>query len=314
MKIRTFTIACVAAFALSFASAAAPADTTPGPSPADLQAALDRMVQAERDFSKASVEKGTRAAFLAYLADDAVLFRPGPVPGRAFTESQPAGTTYLAWRPIHSEIAASGDLGFNTGPFELRPAPDSSEKTYGHFVTIWKKQADGSWKAVLDTGVPTLEPYSGPEGPFTLPSPALPVPAPAAELARTRGPVLAYLATFADTGRLLRSGSQPAVGREALRTALDAQKTRILSWEPQAGEVSKAGDLGYTYGTLESRDTADGPADRAAYTRIWRRQAGRPWKIVLEVATPLPPAAPATPAPAPAPAPPAPTAQPPAGS
>jgi ketosteroid isomerase-like protein len=331
------TAAVLTTAALTLSLAAVPAPATPLPSAAELQAALDRMVQTERDFAKTAVDKGTREAFLTFLAEEAVLFRPGPVPGRQFIESSPATATYLAWRPIHAEISASGDLGFNTGPYELRPAVDSSQKSWGHFVTIWKRQVDGGWKAVLDTGIDTPRPYSGPEGPFTLPTPAPksptppmpPIPAdPAAlrtallgadrtfsQLSRARGAVLAYLSTFDNSvGRLLTSGAQPAVGREAIRAALGKKSKQLRTWEPEAGEVSQAGDFGYTYGTLETRESPDGPAARAAYTRIWRRQAGRPWKVVLEVASPLPPAPPAALAPPTVPAPPPPpqAAEPPA--
>ena len=31
-------------------------------------------------------------------------------------------------------------------------AEGKQEKTYGHYISIWKKQPDGSWKFVFDTG------------------------------------------------------------------------------------------------------------------------------------------------------------------
>src|SRR5437762_7287427 len=42
-------------------------------------AAVRAMVEAERKFYQTGQEKGTRAAFLEFLADDAIIFRPGPV-------------------------------------------------------------------------------------------------------------------------------------------------------------------------------------------------------------------------------------------
>src|SRR4051812_3029105 len=44
--------------------------------------AVRALVDAERNFSQAGQEKGTRAAFLEFLADDAIVFRPGPVNGK----------------------------------------------------------------------------------------------------------------------------------------------------------------------------------------------------------------------------------------
>jgi ketosteroid isomerase-like protein len=60
----------------------------------------------------------------------------------------------LRWEPIAGDIAASGDLGYTFGhSTSLRPN-DKGEMTqhYGKYVTIWKKQADGSWKVALDIG------------------------------------------------------------------------------------------------------------------------------------------------------------------
>ena len=56
--------------------------------------------------------------------------------------------------------AASGDMGFTTGPWEAKgDINDEKPSGYGHFVTVWKKQADGSWKFVVDLGI--SHPQSG---------------------------------------------------------------------------------------------------------------------------------------------------------
>ena len=47
------------------------------------------VLAAERAFSRTSVEQGAKAAFLANLADDAIVFSPEPTPGRAYYQSQP---------------------------------------------------------------------------------------------------------------------------------------------------------------------------------------------------------------------------------
>jgi len=290
---------------LAAEAAAQPAPSaTPSPAPPspELQAALEAVVRAEQEFSRASAEKGTRDAFLAFLAEDAVLFRPGPVPGRTYIEQGPASPILLTWKPIHAEIAASGDLGYTTGPFELRATRDARETSHGHYVTVWKKQADGTWKAVIDGGINTPQAYAGPEGSRVVPSTVAGAGAPAgpaaresllgadrafAEWSRTRGSVIAYLTNLSDDVRFLRNGAQPKIGKEAARTAF-GKKPPALTWEPQGGDIAASGDFGYTYGSYEIRESAGEPPQPATYLRLWRRQPGRPWKVTLEMVLPLP--------------------------
>jgi ketosteroid isomerase-like protein len=50
------------------------------------------------------------------------------------------------------EVARSGDLAYQTGKYELTLI-DQSGKTVestGKFLVMWKKQADGNWKAIVD--------------------------------------------------------------------------------------------------------------------------------------------------------------------
>jgi ketosteroid isomerase-like protein len=60
----------------------------------------------------------------------------------------------LRWEPIGGDIAASGELGYTFGHSTSR-RPNAAGETgdhFGKYVTIWKKQADGGWKVVLDIG------------------------------------------------------------------------------------------------------------------------------------------------------------------
>src|SRR3954449_2738641 len=121
------------------------------------------LVQMERDFARTAATKGTRDAFLEFLADDGVLFQPGPVNGKKFwTERQPR-KGLLSWEPVFADISRAGDLGYTTGPWEFRAnGPDDQPVAFGQYFTIWKKQADGGWKAVLDRGVATEKAFPRP--------------------------------------------------------------------------------------------------------------------------------------------------------
>jgi ketosteroid isomerase-like protein len=53
-------------------------------------------------------------------------------------------------------MAASGELGYTYGTYQLKDKASDSLMGVGKYATIWIKQADGTWKAILDTGNPGL--------------------------------------------------------------------------------------------------------------------------------------------------------------
>ena len=117
--------------------------------------ALSEMVATERAFAKTSEEKGTRDAFMMFIAEDGILFRPGPVMGKRWMQEHPVAASdkrpLLAWQPIFAEMSAAGDLGYTFGPWEFKSdIKDEKAAAYGHFATIWKKQTDGTWKFAID--------------------------------------------------------------------------------------------------------------------------------------------------------------------
>ncbi len=125
----------------------------------DIEKEKQAVLDTDRAFSELSVEKGMREAFDACMADDATMYSEGshPIVGRqaigARLRGPEAGT--LKWEPFQVEVAASGDLAYTLGNWELTSIDsDGNQQTgYGHYVSIWKKQADGYWKWVFDTGV-----------------------------------------------------------------------------------------------------------------------------------------------------------------
>src|SRR6185503_2149906 len=103
------------------------------------QTPLEEMVRTEQAFSKMAEEKTTREAFLAFIADDGLLFRPGAVNGKKWLLEHPGPPPsdkkpLLAWQPNFAGMSASGDMGFTTGPWESRPdIKDPKASGYGHF-------------------------------------------------------------------------------------------------------------------------------------------------------------------------------------
>ena len=295
-----------AVFVLLLLSALAPASLTQ--KKVDRDAALRSLADAERAFASLSVAQGIKASFVANLADDGVLFRPGPVAGKKWMEEREAPKGVLTWRPAFVDVARADDMGYTTGPWEFRRESLQDKPVgYGHFVTVWKRQADGKWKVAVDLGI------SHPEPPAAVANPEVVSPhdnwakkLPKLKVEAEREGLLmmdvafskfvegkktdALLPHFADDVRLYRADNLPAVGREAAR-ALLAQKPGGISWRPVKSDVSLSGDLGYTYGTYEFK-SADGKSSEAGnYLRIWKRQTDGKWKVVLDLLDTIPPPA-----------------------
>jgi len=268
------------------------------------QTPLQEMVKTEQAFSKMAEEKNIQDAFLAFIADDGLLFRPGAVNGKKWMLEHPSPAPpankkpLLAWQPSFAGMAASGDMGFTTGPWEFKnDVKDEKPVGYGHFFTVWKKQPDGSWKFVVDLGI--NHPQSG--GPQTLWQPVEASPATTARTVDQASELKALLArdtnysaagvsqdvvkafrTFAAPDvRLYRSGNLPFIGRDASADALTKSKGQF-TWQPIGGDVSRAGDLGYTHGTYQVTDDAKKVIEHGSYVRVWKKQ-DRAWRIVMDV-------------------------------
>lgn len=272
--------------------------------PADRKAALEAVVATERAFAKLGEEKGVKDSFLAYIADDGLLFRPGPVRGKDFLSARPAPPIKLLWRPSHADVSAAGDLGWTMGPWQLYPpnAPADAPPATGYFVTLWKKQADGSYKWILDHGTPNPHPATR-EADFVVPDTGkgVKLATAIADLAAGRealfavdralaaGTADAYAARLADGARVLRMGEPLVIGKEAAGKALTVQKT--ANWKLDQGGLADSGDLGYTYGTVDM--PGEGPQGETLtgdYLKIWQKDGAGEWKIVLDMVAPrLPP-------------------------
>ena len=63
----------------------------------------------------------------------------------------------LTWDPLRAEVASCGDLGYTVGQYESVRMDETREevRAQGLYVSIWRRQADGSWKVEMDLGNPT---------------------------------------------------------------------------------------------------------------------------------------------------------------
>src|SRR5213593_210514 len=63
------------------------------------------IVEAERAFARAAATKNTRDAFLEFLADDGIIFQPGPVNGKQFWQARTPRKGLLSWEPIFADVS-----------------------------------------------------------------------------------------------------------------------------------------------------------------------------------------------------------------
>jgi ketosteroid isomerase-like protein len=284
--------------------------------------ALVSLVEAERSFSRMSVERGVRESFLAFFADDGINFQPHPTNTREAYLKRPAPAVRppvtLYWDPVFADVSRSGDLGYTTGPYRLSDQSAERKPTrHGYYFSIWKRQPDGAWKVVVDVGIQTPAPDAA-ERALRFQAAWQTPPAKTAganfdlereraalleadrefiRVADSRGTEKAFQAYLTDEARLHRDGIFPLTSRDAIRSFL-AQKKFMLSGEPLKSDVAGSNDLGYTYGRYELREDdarqhATATTEKGYYVRVWKRDgakggAGR-WKIVLDVTHPLPP-------------------------
>jgi ketosteroid isomerase-like protein len=127
---------------------------------ATLQAASAEIVKADAAFAQSVADKN-RERFLSFIADAATFNggTPNELHGRDAVMKawgdffEPNGPT-LTWSPTKGEVVGAGDVGYTTGRSVLRltGAEGKITERRGQYVTIWRKQADGSWKVVFDTG------------------------------------------------------------------------------------------------------------------------------------------------------------------
>ena len=143
--IRSVTALGLAATALSAAAWAGP---------------VEDAMQADRAFAKMAQDKGVAEAFGAYAAPNALRFVPGgPEKGAAVIKESVtkdfADGGKLNWEPKEGMPSADGSVVVVWGRWTFTaPKNDKgvSAEAHGTYLTVWARQADGSWKYSHDIG------------------------------------------------------------------------------------------------------------------------------------------------------------------
>jgi len=123
----------------------------------DKKPAADPQVLADADiaFSDYSVKHGINKAFIEFAHDSVVLLKDKtmPIVGKQNLiksyEGKSDSSIVLTWKPDKAFMAKNGELGYTYGFWTLVTKTDTTQGTY---LTIWKKDANGNWKYIADTG------------------------------------------------------------------------------------------------------------------------------------------------------------------
>ena len=148
-------IGCLATTLLVFGCSTVPA-TAPDTRDADIRAVKDVEAAWSKDTATKDIDK-----FVSYFADDA----SGLYPGMAIVNGKQAIKAGLApimadpnfalsFQSTRMEASKGGDMVYSQGTYAMTMTDPKTKKPMtekGKYLTVYRKQADGSWKAIADT-------------------------------------------------------------------------------------------------------------------------------------------------------------------
>jgi ketosteroid isomerase-like protein len=124
----------------------------------DTKAEGERLMQISREWSKSAATDSIEKT-LSYWAEDAVVMPPGesPVKGKKSIREMVEGASKIpgfkiSWEPLSVAVSKSGDMAYMIEQNQVT-VNDSLGKPVTEFnkaVTVWRKEADGSWKNIVD--------------------------------------------------------------------------------------------------------------------------------------------------------------------
>ena len=263
---------------------------------------LDRAGMIEMEYAFAQrAQTSVRAAFLEYLAEDSLVLAPGPTAGRATYLAAKENQDRLEWYPAVADVAGSGDLGFTSGPW-IYTAAGTGAQLYGHFLTVWKRDAHSVWRVQLDGGVSHPAPVQK-EAELArhgMESSAVQVPPPAPpagdavnrsisdfQVAAQQNDFAAALRTFARNNdfSLYAEGEAPMALGPATRY-LGTRSMPIGHWREAARGQSADATLAYTVGEFADHKGRS----RTAYIQIWQYDPKvANWGVRVLLIAPIPP-------------------------
>ena len=249
-----------------------------------------KVFETEKAFEKMAAEKGVNAAFIEFMAPLGVMFVPEQRNAREFWKSVPPSPSLLKWNPIWIDVASNGMLAYSIGNSIRRPkGKDDPNAEYGHYISIWTRQSDGQYRALLDTGINHPKPASIPtewkspadsgvdknERRLSAADSAVPF-----YVALEANASSAYKKYIADDAIVMRSGKEPFVGKKAAMSAINDIDGIIRI--PKRKAFVEGPDLAYVYNVYSIVDKSGKEIEGGNFVQVWKLRKGR-WLIAADV-------------------------------
>lgn len=125
----------------------------------DVEAEKERLMQLSREWAQVAASNDIDT-ILSYWADDAVVMAPGSqtLKGKdairqMLVESTQIPNFKITWEPISATVSKSGDMAYliERNQISFTDSLGNPVTTHNKVVTVWQKNAEGNWKAVVDT-------------------------------------------------------------------------------------------------------------------------------------------------------------------
>jgi ketosteroid isomerase-like protein len=256
---------------------------------------LQKVYDAEKAFEKSAAEKGINEAFIEFLAPDGLVFVPDRTNGREFWKNRPKSAAALSWNPTFVDVSSNGVMAYTTGNSIYKPkGKDDTNAIYGEYATVWQRQPNGNYLAVLDLGI--SHDQANNETKWVSPSDsgkelnekkysAADYSTAFFEAAAKQGLSKAYKTFLADDARLLREGKMPIIGKENALKEFKNDKSKIVF--TKRSFFVGAADMAYISNTYTATDKNDKPIEKGNFLQVWKLR-GNKWEIVLDAFVPIP--------------------------
>jgi ketosteroid isomerase-like protein len=274
----------------------------------DAEAAHDELLRADLGRADSVARRGLVDGLASNLTEDVVYLRGGlPVirgvaAARAIISADSIGAPFaIRWQPVRAEASRDGKSGYSYGYTIVSTAAEATPTIrIDRYIAFWRLLPVG-WRIAA-----YAETYGAPPAALTVPPSAASSILANVPMSRRTGALEAIRAAdvqfSADASKI---GTGNAFGRYA---AADAQmfsgpgefisgpraiaesfgpptEKNSLVWHPVHGEVSEAGDLGYTVGNAVSMNVREDGQKLIGYSKyltVWRKQRDGKWRYVVD--------------------------------
>jgi len=254
------------------------------------------VIEAEKNFNKLIERKGIKGGFLAVADPQGIIFKPDAVNITDFYNNidKQAGT--LVSKPNFARISVNGDLGFTAGPYVYQNSGADTDKVYGDYVSIWKREdGDSKLKLLINLGVQHPEPEAETFTDFKNPD-SVKLVAPSQDPfagkriinatdelfnhSLTLSTLASYKEFLSPEGKFYFPGFEPITGQDKVMKFLDNEDISINAATTNSGRAA-SNDLAYTYG--KARIKKGDVVSNYNYVRIWEIDASHKWNVILEI-------------------------------